>query len=455
MSSRYALKARSYVLVFLMITMAQTGYSFNDYDISDGESNLDTTEVVSETSIANNDAALLHGGWTHSCVVTDQGMVKCWGYNSNGELGVGNNHHVGDNPNEMGENQAFTDLGSNQTAVDIDAGTSHVCAVMANGEVKCWGQENNYQLGGYRSSNIGDQPNEMGDSFSGALSPPSGEKFVEVTTSNSASCARTDAGNVYCWGNGQNYLVSSSSTSSSIQYSSTSPIQLKEQAVKVVLGNWFGCALLQSHEVQCWGKNSHGELFTGNTTHNSLHQNDPVIDFGTGVGATDIMAGEDFACAVLTTQGTVCWGTSSSNRNGRTSQFGHTSNHITLGPGDGISSPNRLIAQPHQMDFGPDSSGGCIINEASQVECWGDNHIAGGTSAHASPWIFDIGGPARYVATGDEAACAVGIDGSIQIIENNFNKDLKKQLSNITKEVIKTAGKNKLNDDLTLLSIGN
>ena len=49
----------------------------------------------------------------------------------------------------------------------------------------------------------------------------------------------------------------------------------------------------------------------------------------------------------------------------------------------------------------------------------------------------------------------IGIEGSIQIIENNFNQDLKKQLSNITKEVIKTAGNNKLNDDLTLLSVGN
>ena len=49
----------------------------------------------------------------------------------------------------------------------------------------------------------------------------------------------------------------------------------------------------------------------------------------------------------------------------------------------------------------------------------------------------------------------IGIEGSIKIIENNFNQDLKKQLSNITKEVINTAGDNKLNDDLTLLSVGN
>jgi Amt family ammonium transporter len=48
----------------------------------------------------------------------------------------------------------------------------------------------------------------------------------------------------------------------------------------------------------------------------------------------------------------------------------------------------------------------------------------------------------------------IGIEGSIKIIENNYNKDVKKQLSNITKEVIKNASGNKLSDDLTLLSVG-
>ena len=48
----------------------------------------------------------------------------------------------------------------------------------------------------------------------------------------------------------------------------------------------------------------------------------------------------------------------------------------------------------------------------------------------------------------------IGIDGSIQIIEKNFNKDIKKQLNEITKEVVKVAVENKLSDDLTLISIG-
>ena len=48
----------------------------------------------------------------------------------------------------------------------------------------------------------------------------------------------------------------------------------------------------------------------------------------------------------------------------------------------------------------------------------------------------------------------IGIDGSIEIIEKNFNKNVKKQLDDITKNVVEVDAKNKLSDDLTLISIG-
>ncbi len=47
----------------------------------------------------------------------------------------------------------------------------------------------------------------------------------------------------------------------------------------------------------------------------------------------------------------------------------------------------------------------------------------------------------------------IGIDGSLKIIEENFNLDSSKQLSDISNSVIKNAG-SKLSDDLTLISIG-
>ena len=30
-----------------------------------------------------------------TCAILDSGLVKCWGYNSNGQLGIGNTNHIG------------------------------------------------------------------------------------------------------------------------------------------------------------------------------------------------------------------------------------------------------------------------------------------------------------------------------------------------------------------------
>ena len=48
----------------------------------------------------------------------------------------------------------------------------------------------------------------------------------------------------------------------------------------------------------------------------------------------------------------------------------------------------------------------------------------------------------------------IGIEGSIGIIEQNYNKDTIKQLDSITQSVIGTSQNKKLSDDLTLISIG-
>jgi len=48
----------------------------------------------------------------------------------------------------------------------------------------------------------------------------------------------------------------------------------------------------------------------------------------------------------------------------------------------------------------------------------------------------------------------IGIEGSIGIIEQNFNKDITKQLDAITKSVLNESTDQKLADDLTVISIG-
>jgi len=48
----------------------------------------------------------------------------------------------------------------------------------------------------------------------------------------------------------------------------------------------------------------------------------------------------------------------------------------------------------------------------------------------------------------------IGVEGSIKILENNYNKELKKQLSDAANEVMKNESNEKLSDDLTIIAIG-
>ena len=54
----------------------------------------------------------------------------------------------------------------------------------------------------------------------------------------------------------------------------------------------------------------------------------------------------------------------------------------------------------------------------------------------------------------DEKGEEIGIDGSIEIIEENYNKDTSEQLDKITKSVINISQNRNLSDDLTLITIG-
>ena len=54
----------------------------------------------------------------------------------------------------------------------------------------------------------------------------------------------------------------------------------------------------------------------------------------------------------------------------------------------------------------------------------------------------------------DSEGNEIGIEGSVKVIEKNFNKDIQKQLSNIAKNIEKSSGEKKLSDDLTIIAIG-
>ncbi|MGE3974277.1 MAG: hypothetical protein AB7F59_07130 [Bdellovibrionales bacterium] len=97
--------------------------------------------------------------------------IKCWGKNERGELGLGDKNHRGDQPGEMGESLPVIYLGKKQSVLSITMGDQFVCALLGSPQqnlVKCWGLNDDGRLGlgeSDMSSSRGDGPDEMGDNL--------------------------------------------------------------------------------------------------------------------------------------------------------------------------------------------------------------------------------------------------------------------------------------------------
>eukprot|EP00971_Amphidinium_carterae_P290686 5772381-Amphidinium_carterae.1 len=86
-------------------------------------------------------------GEGHTCSLFRSGRVKCFGDNIHGQLGLGDVEPRGDDYAELGDLLAFVDLGEGVSAASITCGANHTCALLSNGEVKCWGSNSFAQLG--------------------------------------------------------------------------------------------------------------------------------------------------------------------------------------------------------------------------------------------------------------------------------------------------------------------
>src|SRR5512145_141705 len=97
------------------------------------------------------------------CGLLHSGAIKCWGVNSVGELGLGDVLPRGGDPKTMGENLPQVNLGQRGRVVEIQMGANHACVSTEQGQILCWGRNDQGQLGLGDTRARGDEPNEMGD----------------------------------------------------------------------------------------------------------------------------------------------------------------------------------------------------------------------------------------------------------------------------------------------------
>ena len=209
-----------------------------------GTGNTTSLNIPSAPINLGGKAVAISLGREHSCAVLENGEVKCWGANYSGQLGTGNN-------TSLNIPSAAINLGGK--AVAISLGIVHSCAILENGELKCWGRNYSGKLGTGNNTDLN------------APSAPInlGGKAVAISLGGQHSCAVLENGDLKCWGkNDKGQLGIGNNTDLNTP---SDPINLGGKAVAISLGNEHSCAVLENGELKCWGRNDYGQLGYGNT----------------------------------------------------------------------------------------------------------------------------------------------------------------------------------------------
>jgi alpha-tubulin suppressor-like RCC1 family protein len=216
-----------------------------------------------------------------ACAILGGGAVECVGENGLGQLGNGSTISSS-TPVQV------TGLASGVTAVSV--GGSTVCAITAEGAVKCWGDNSQGMLGNGTTFAIADADGG-GWGMSAVPVQVTGltSGVTSVSVGLSSACALTAAGGVQCWGR----------DFTAVGVSSAVPVQvagLTSGVTAISTGADNPCVIVAGGGVQCWGEWDLGYPL-------------PTAVTGLPTGVTSVSAGWSFACAVLSSGRVECLGT--------------------------------------------------------------------------------------------------------------------------------------------------
>lgn len=262
-------------------------------------------------------------GDAHTCAVCDDGALKCWGDNTHGQLGTGDARSRGKAGLEMGDALLPIDLGPGATAIAVVAGAAHSCALLATGEVKCWGRNAEGQLGLGDTRDRGLLPSDMGKGLA-SVDLGAGRTVLALAARGNHTCALLDMGEVKCWGDntdgalGLGDVVARGAAPNEMG-DRLPALELGDSAIAISLGLAHGCALLDGGGLKCWGVNAQGELGLGDTRNRGDLPGEmgsalPLIDLGEHDGSAEprsviaIAAGARQSCALLSNGAAKCWG---------------------------------------------------------------------------------------------------------------------------------------------------
>jgi Regulator of chromosome condensation (RCC1) repeat len=255
-------------------------------------------------------AASITGGAYLSCALMKDRSVVCWGRNGIGNFDEYRTLVLKDRENLGMEHRVRIAVAKGiDDAVQVSASTNghHVCAVVAGGSVKCWGEGSFGKIGNGKTD-------EHGGIYYSPVAVKGISDAVSVSAGNNHSCAVLSDGRVMCWGENKDGQLGNGR-----KINSNVPVKVVGiyNALDVSSGYDHTCAVLKNGQVKCWGD---GMMLVGMgpfaplmTIPSIMGLPDavaPVTVFGVNRAVAVISSQRQNDCAVMSSGLVKCWSNS-------------------------------------------------------------------------------------------------------------------------------------------------
>jgi len=223
-------------------------WGYNEFaQLGDGTTTNRLTPVY-VSGLGSGVTAIAAGG-EHTCALTAGGALKCWGWNSDGQVGDGTTTN---------RSTPVTVSGLGSGVASISPGFLFTCALTVDGAVKCWGYNASGQMGDGTTTE-----RHMPVTVNGL-----GGGVAAITACYYRTCALTTGGAVKCWGANDYGQLGDGTTTE--RHTPVDINELDSGVAAIAAGGQHTCALMTSGALKCWGRNDLGQLGDGTSANSNV-----------------------------------------------------------------------------------------------------------------------------------------------------------------------------------------
>ena len=359
---------------------------------------------------------VLSSGYWFNCTLTNEGRVLCWGDNARGNLGNG----TGVDSDRPVLVSGIDGSSWDNIAVSLVLRHQSACALMKSGSMKCWGHNSNGQLGKGDTFNANVPGTVSGiDATGGATT-----RAIGIAVGSAHTCAILQNYSVSCWGSstfgqtGVNIFGGYILTPAPV--TALNGIIDDKSIVSLAAGEHHTCAISISGKLYCWGKNADGQLGIGNSTDQATPQAVALFDGLTSATTAKALALGSASTCALTAAGTVlCWGANNYSQLGDNTSTNRTlpssSFPVKVSASTTLSNVSQISG--YGMSANNTNQTFCATDTSGFVYCWGNNfysQLGDGTNTKSAlaKKITSLSGITQ-VSVGLNNVCATRNNGAV------------------------------------------